>query len=160
MNPYLAEYEPEEVFTDSQYRKVQATLSTDDKNLSKEEVLYGFQTIFQFVVGDDNVKFSCSRLRNVLRQALTLIRGGGGEGSEQVYDAVYDNLGQGCVVFLGWSHGNAVLLWNGAQSLDVNLFMQGGETMKARDEFGDLIKKYLNLQIVLRDDQPRGVGTS
>ena len=42
----------------------------------------------------------------------------------------------------------------------VNLFMQGGEAMKARDEFGDLIKKYLNLQIVLRDDQPRGVGTS
>ena len=160
VNPYLAEYEPEEVFTDSQYRNVQATLSTDDKNLSKEEVLYGQQTIFQFVVGDDNVKFSCSRLRNVLRQALTLIRGGGGEGSEQVYDAVYDDLGQGCVVFLGWSHGNAVLLWNGAQSLDVNLFMQGGETMKARDEFGDLIKKYLNLQIVLRDDQPRGVGTS
>ena len=160
VNPYLAEYEPEEVFTDSQYRKVQATLSTDDKNLSKEEVLYGFQTIFQFVVGDDDAKFSCSRLRNVLRQALTLIRGGGGEGSEQVYDAVYDDLGQGCVVFLGWSSGNAVLLWNGAQSLDVNRFMQGEETMEARDKFGDMIKEYLNLQIVLRDDQPRGVGTS
>ena len=160
VNPYLAEYEPEEVFTDSQYHKVQATLSTDDKNLSKEEVLYGFQTIFQFVVGDDDVKFSCSRLRNVLRQALTLIRGGGGEGSEQVYDAVYDDLGQGCVVFLGWSSGNAVLLWNGAQSLDVNRFMQGEETMEARDKFGDMIKEYLNLQIVLRDDQPRGVGTS
>ncbi len=74
---------------------------------------------------------------------------------------VHDELGEGCIVISMWSSGNAVLLWNGDRSLDVNLFMRGGETMSIHDEFGAYMKKYIpSLQIVLRDDQPRGDGAS
>ena len=104
------------------------------------------------------MKLSCSRVRDAVRRTLRLVSGGGG--SEKVDIAVYDDLGQGCMVVSVWSYGNAVLLWNGAHSLDVNLFIQGGVTMKVHDEFGDFMKKYIpSLQILLRDDQPRGVGT-
>lgn len=163
-NPYLAEFEPEEVFTDSQYREIQTALSSsNDERASEEEFLHGGQTIFQFVVADERVKanmrLSCIRVQDAARRTLKLVRGGGG--SEKIETVVYEDLGEGCIVLSVWSSGTAVLVWNGARGLDVNLFMKGGETMKLHDEFGAYMKKYIpSLHIVLRDDQPRGVGTS
>ena len=163
MNPYLAEFEPEEVFTDSQYREIQAALSSNDAKVPKEEFLLGGQTIFQFVVADENVRanmrLSCSRVRDAVRRTLRLVRGE--TASKKVETVVYDDLGEGCLVITAWDSGNAVLLWDGARSLDINLFMQGSDTMTVHDEFGANMKKYIpSLQIVLRDDQPRGVGAS
>ena len=163
VNPYLAEFEAEEVFTDSQYREIQAALFTKNESVPREEFLFGGQTIFQLVVADENVgasmRLSCSRVRDAVRRTLRLIRGG--SASEEVDTVVHDELGEGCIVISAWSSGNAVLLWNGDRSLDVNLFMRGGETMSIHDEFGAYMKKYIpSLQIVLRDDQPRGVGAS
>lgn len=158
VNPYLAEFEPEEVFTDSQYRQIQAALYTDSESVPKEEFLLGGQTIFQFVVADENVKdsmrLSCSRVQDAVRRTLKLVRGG--SASEMVDIVVHDELGEGCIVISAWSSGNAVLLWDGDRSLDVNLFMRGDETMSMHDEFGAYMKQFIpSLQIVLRDDQPR-----
>lgn len=105
------------------------------------------------------MRLSCSRVRDAVRRILRLVRGE--TASEKVDTVVYDDLGEGCLVVSAWSSGNAVLLWDGARSLDVNLFMQGSDTMTIHDEFGANMKKYIpSLQIVLRDDQPRGVGAS
>ena len=41
VNPYLAEFEPEEVFTDSQYREIQAALFPNGESVPKEEFLFG-----------------------------------------------------------------------------------------------------------------------
>lgn len=163
VNPYLAEFEAEDVFTDSQYREIQAALFANNESVPKEDFLFGGQTIFQFVVADENVRasmrLSCSRVRDAVRRTLRLVRGS--SASEKVDTLVYDELGEGCIVISAWSSGNAVLLWNGDRSLDINLFMQGGETMSMHDDFGAYMKKYIpSLQIVLRDDQPRGVGAS
>ena len=163
VNAYLAEFGAEEVFTDSQYREIQAALLTKNESVPREEFLFGGQTIFQFVVADENMgasmRLSCSRVRDAVRRTLRLVRGG--SASEKVDTVVHDELGEGCIVISAWSSGNAVLLWNGDRSLDVNLFMRGGETMSIHDEFGAYMKKYIpSLQIVLRDDQPRGVGAS
>lgn len=120
INNYLAEFEANESFTDSDYKKLDDGADDDDTN--KEYYLMGGQTIFQFQIGNDDEEqddISCVRVKDALQGTLKLING---NGVDEADIHIYDGMGEGCVVVALWSKGDAITLWDGRSGIDLNLF--------------------------------------
>jgi spermidine synthase/S-adenosylmethionine/arginine decarboxylase-like enzyme len=67
-------------------------------------------------------------------------------------------LGDGSLHVAMWSEGIAMLLWDGKTHVDLNLFTYV-ESAKLANTFSDLLVQQIPyLQVVLRDEQPRGFG--
>jgi len=69
----------------------------------------------------------------------------------------YKNLGDGCVLVCMWSGGSLVVLWDGKDHVDVNLFTYV-EDIELGNVFESNFSKLVSLSTMLRDEQPRGVG--
>jgi spermidine synthase len=67
-------------------------------------------------------------------------------------------IGDGAIEVALWSGGHAVMKWNGATTLEVNLFL-AKEDLVVRNEFVGLLKeKVPNLITTMMDEFPRGTG--
>jgi len=167
VNNYLAEFQPRERFTDSDYKEINEddSADTDPDKSKKAYYLVGGQTVFQFQSSDDDeeededenqVPLSCVRIKDALQRSLTFVNGAGMEDADiQEYEDA--KMGEGCVVVALWSGGNAIMLWDGQTGVDLNVFTNS-ESIEVHDAFGDNLMKYIpSLKLRLRDDQPRGV---
>jgi hypothetical protein len=67
------------------------------------------------------------------------------------------NVGDGAVVVSIFKEGGVVLVWDGLHHVDINLFSSNDDKENA-DAFIETFMDLSNLQISLRDDQPRGTG--
>ena len=78
-------------------------------------------------------------------------------GSEKMNIEEYKNLGDGSVHVCMWSGGSLVVLWDGRDHIDVNLFTYV-EDIEIGNKFESNFSKKMLLSTMLRDEQPRGVG--
>jgi hypothetical protein len=73
--------------------------------------------------------------------------------------AVYNDIGEGVVIVSTHPNGNVVLVWDGRDRLNINLFNHNDLEEVANTfvaSFTDLSGD--NLIVALRDDYPRGTG--
>merc|ERR1712161_146328 len=69
----------------------------------------------------------------------------------------FDKVGDGCLLVACWSGGN-VILWDGRQHIDINLFTYA-EDFDTSKKFEGIFTSYIpKLTTKLRDEQPRGTG--
>ena len=127
---------------------------TDQRKQWKEQLPIGLQTVFQMerLVGEDEL--SCQRLKNALTKSVSLI---GSHDRATMVELEQGRVGDGCVVSQLWSDGNVVLLWDGRNHVDINLFTLGGESVseKFQEHF---LARVASLKTMLRDQFPRGIG--
>jgi len=70
----------------------------------------------------------------------------------------FDDVGNGCLLSAFWPEGNAILQWDGRDSIDVNLFTSAemsGVQQKLEESF---IESIPFLATIARDRQPRGLS--
>ena len=112
----------------------------------------GYQTVFQLEVKNgkhlshEEVK---SNFEGCLQKLAIRITGGPVE---------FSDAGEGSSFAAIWKGGSVVVLWDGRSHVDINLF-----TFNHGKEFANQLLKYFqrgnpSLQVVLRDEQPRGHG--
>jgi hypothetical protein len=69
-----------------------------------------------------------------------------------------DQLGAlGGIVTMSYPQGNVVLVWDGKEHVDINLFSYN-QNKELPDQFIHSFCSLVGLEVKLRDDQPRGVG--
>jgi hypothetical protein len=66
-------------------------------------------------------------------------------------------VGDGAVVTSIFAKGSVVLVWDGAEHVDMNLFCFD-QSRDLADKFLDLFLLETEWELMLRDDQPRGYG--
>jgi S-adenosylmethionine/arginine decarboxylase-like enzyme len=71
----------------------------------------------------------------------------------------YTNIGDGALLVTAFKEGNAVLVWDGRNHIDVNLFLFD-DRKELADTFASKLTHFTenNLKVALRDDFPRGFG--
>ena len=96
---------------------------------------------------------STASIKDALQQTLTTM-----EGMDDAVLKEFTNVGDGCVLVAMGSGGSAVVVWDGRVHVDVNLFTHV-ESKIVADSFSRTLRGQLSfLQLLLRDEQPRGFG--
>ena len=71
----------------------------------------------------------------------------------------FDNLGEGCLLVSMWKHGSVVLLWDGRDHVDLNIFLTEEENFDLANAIQQSFEKeFILLNPTLTDEQPRGTG--
>ena len=79
--------------------------------------------------------------------------------SELLATKQYTGVGDGGVVLATSSDSNVILVWDGREHIDINLFMHEESSEKSKNFIDSFVKETKNkLSVSLRDDQPRGIG--
>ena len=117
----------------------------------------GSQHIFQVVPKNPGEDFSVSAddLDSALEKALEKI------GCEVSSRHRFGDVGEGVVIAQKCNSANAVLVWDGREHIDLNLFTFEEDSDQAKffvDSFIFYARKTSALNVGLRDDMPRGVG--
>ena len=70
-----------------------------------------------------------------------------------------EDIGEGCVVAILWQAGSIIVLWDGRKHVDMNVFTYDDQKIDFAHRLVDEFRLSLTgLDLVLRDEQPRGVG--
>merc|ERR1711923_262544 len=70
----------------------------------------------------------------------------------------FTDFGDGSLHSLQWNGGNVIVLWDGKNHVDINLFTYD-EMRSFHDNFvNQFVKQIPVLSVVLTDTQPRGIG--
>jgi len=106
----------------------------------------GFQTVFQLqvkgLISPDQVEKACKSATNRINLVDNI--------------DTFDNIADGLLIVLAMPYGNVAITWDGRKHIDVNLFTFK-ENIDFADQFIDKFKSHFNnMDIVLRDEQPRG----
>ena len=109
----------------------------------------GYQNIIQLEMVKQ-VAISCDDVRKLLDRAVFVTR-------IDMEPEEFLNLGGGCVMIGAWSGGNVVVLYNGRDHLDINLFTFK-EDFRFAVVFADAFTENSAFSVALRDEMPRGYG--
>ncbi|KAL3917183.1 MAG: hypothetical protein SGILL_004834 [Bacillariaceae sp.] len=122
----------------------------------ESQVPLGSQHIFQLMKsekhGREDLNLDMSGITGYLQAAFKVIQ-------EPFQSKQFIGVGDGGVVVASSPSCNAIVLWDGREHVDINLFMFDESEKKAKafaDAFARASKQ--RLQVNLRDDQPRGIG--
>jgi len=89
---------------------------------------------------------------------LTAVQGMGSIGFTNAESRIQYDLKDGCVFVLLWSSGSGVLVWDGENHVDVNIFSVT-EDREALDKLQELLVSSIPyMKASSRDEQPRGIG--
>jgi spermidine synthase len=116
----------------------------------------GRETIFQFLLNtekDGATMPSLGDLTKYLEQTLSKLR------FTHTKSTVFTEVGDGVVIVSISKEGSAVLVWDGRDHVDVNLFNRV-DRQELADAFSNSFVHFANknLKVALRDDYPRGTG--
>eukprot|EP00543_Licmophora_paradoxa_P011678 CAMPEP_0202474902 /NCGR_PEP_ID=MMETSP1360-20130828/92621_1 /ASSEMBLY_ACC=CAM_ASM_000848 /TAXON_ID=515479 /ORGANISM="Licmophora paradoxa, Strain CCMP2313" /LENGTH=1346 /DNA_ID=CAMNT_0049102047 /DNA_START=198 /DNA_END=4238 /DNA_ORIENTATION=+ len=122
----------------------------------------GYQTIFQMGIDEEEEPESANVFKEAVVEVLSALSNIVKDGYSGMSDSSVElyEVGKGCTVSAMWSGGNCIVLWDGDNHVDLNLFTEveseelADEFMKELLEFEDLPTMHL----MLRDTQPRGYG--
>ena len=118
----------------------------------QEQRPIGRQTIFQFEKLEDVETPTAQELREVL---ATVLNSRGILG----FPELWSDVGDGVVIMSAFSQGNVVLVWDGSNHVDINLFSWDERRELADGFLRDFLDTIQNrMAPTLRDDQPRGFG--
>jgi hypothetical protein len=80
-------------------------------------------------------------------------------GIHQVTTKQFSGVGDGGAIVAVSSKTNAVVLWDGREHIDINLFMFEDSSSEAKKFIDTFVRSTMHqMEVSLRDDQPRGVG--
>ncbi|KAL7581101.1 hypothetical protein ACA910_005902 [Epithemia clementina (nom. ined.)] len=146
------EYEMQYNFKPTQFFNATDYDRTEPYKQWSSQMPVGYQNIFQLELKEDRKArtISCDIVRSLLDGALATNRID--SSSEEFLD-----LGEGCVFDVIWAGGSAVVLFNGRDHVDINLFTYAEDTAFAQ-RFADAFTKSSLLAVALRDEMPRGYG--
>ncbi len=118
----------------------------------------GHQVIVQMepVRVSGNSKISTSMIRQTLTTALS--RSFISENHEMTDIDEFSDLGEGIVLTTSWSEGSIVVLWDGRNHVDINIFAFEGYEEECKNFEKNIVRGMSSLKVVLRDEQPRGTG--
>jgi spermidine synthase/S-adenosylmethionine/arginine decarboxylase-like enzyme len=115
----------------------------------------GRESVFQFELGEreDAVFPSFDEIGTCLNKTLTKLK------FKISRFESFTDVGDGAVLVSVFSQGSAVLVWDGRQHFDVNLF-SANDRHELADSFASSFVHFSskNLKVALRDDFPRGLG--
>jgi len=96
----------------------------------------------------------------MIRQTLTaaLSRSFISENHEMTDIDEFSDLGEGIVLTTSWSEGSIVVLWDGRNHVDINIFAFEGYEKECKNFEKNIVSGMSSLKVVLRDEQPRGTG--
>jgi len=69
----------------------------------------------------------------------------------------HTSLGEGCLLAVSWPEGSIIVIWNGRNHVDLNLFTVDSFKAKATAFEQIFLSNLQHLETVLRDEQPRGL---
>jgi spermidine synthase len=130
--------------------------SKPGKDQFASQVPLGSQYIYQLQPKEDNeevVTLKMIKIAEYLELAFKII------GIDQLTTKQFSGVGDGGVLVAVSSQANAVVLWDGREHIDINLFMREESNSKAKNFITGFVSYTRNQMVVsLRDDQPRGIG--
>mmetsp|Transcript_11539 Transcript_11539/g.13218 ORF Transcript_11539/g.13218 Transcript_11539/m.13218 type:complete len:1224 (+) Transcript_11539:116-3787(+) len=108
-----------------------------------------------------NPEITMIKIKSALKEALTKMELVTSEMLKEMADAEFHEIevGDGGLVAALWSGGNCMILWNGRDHIDLNLFSYT-ESQEMEDEFVLHFRTFfrMTLSVALRDTFPRGYG--
>lgn len=138
INNYVADFVPSVTFKHSDYN---ATLPLQQfRSQNPIEV----QTVYQF---SSSKALDIDSIRAVFQAGLSKLN----ENDDSLSLIVYENVGDGCVLFCYWPMGSVVAVWDGRHTISVNL-MSSQELSKMETV---MMKDW---EMLARDEMPRGTG--
>jgi len=150
----------QENFNPSQFFQPKDYNSTSPLEQWNSQHPLGYQVIFQMENFNLDVKLSNDIIRKALDSSLSLMSTSPtilpyGE-STTVYE--YTDLGKGSLIVCLWSRGSVLVLWDGKVHVDINLFFYNEYVLIANSFVERFTTQLPSLSIILRDEQPRGIG--
>ena len=148
------EYEMQHNFKPSQFFNATDYDRTAPYEQWKTQQPTGYQNLFQLEINQkknkDRTGLTCEGIRSLLDDAMHAIN------VESEPDEFLE-LGDGCVFVDSWNGGNFVVLFNGRDHVDINLFTYV-EDSKLGQKFVKSFTKGSSLEKALHDEMPRGYG--
>ena len=136
VNTYVADFEPTKKFAHEDYDDRAPLKQWNSQNPLEIQTVYSFQV---------KEKVSTQIVKKSLENALLALN----EDEDEARLVVHENVGEGCVIVGYWFEGSIVLVWDGRQSVGVNLL-----TTQTLTKF----ENSLEWSITARDEMPRGTG--
>jgi hypothetical protein len=97
-------------------------------------------------------------VKGLLKQTILAMKMGSDIADDDLKVLDFKSVGEGCVVISFWSGGSVVLLWDGRNHVDLNLFTYLESNAFSKGFKTEFEKAYPLLNTVLVDEQPRGFG--
>jgi len=136
------EFDPPQFFSHKEY---------DNQDAQKQwhsQKQVGFQVVFQF----EGEVSGCLGLKKVLVDTMVELEV---ETKDELFTDVVE--GEGCIILSYWEKGFMLLLWDGRKHVDVNMYVYE-EDWDFVGQFEDGLEDESELELSLRDIQPRGPG--
>jgi len=116
----------------------------------------GRQTLFQLVKSDEvngDLNLNMEDLSKYLNEAMTGVR------LSPSTTRHYVGIGDGGLIVALSDDGDAILVWDGKEHIDISLFTEKEFQALPEKFVGHLLQQLeRRMKIALRDDQPRGIG--
>ena len=147
---YQHDYDPPE-FLHSQYDS-----APGDKQYAEQKPI-GREVILQLELNDELEAPEMPTWEGMTRVLEALLSGMKYEVTRS--ESYTGKIGDGALLVIAFKEGNAVLVWDGRNHIDVNLFFFD-DRKELADTFASKITHFTenNLKVALRDDFPRGLG--
>jgi len=158
LNYVVAEEQPSKVFSQNDYDS-----SSHRQQWDSQQAL-AMQTIFQF--SDFNVKpetvfepLSTEIIKEIFQETLLSIDFG-----SNLYfkKKVFEDVGSGCVIAAFWSDASAILVWDGWNHIDINLFIRILDPREGKALANSFVDSFIDkapfTATINRDEHPRGIG--
>jgi hypothetical protein len=136
-------------FPETAYNRIPATLQ------GQNQKALGRQTIFQFEYQERKSEVDDMPTLDQLVRYLNTTMGSVHYSSFR--QEKFTNVGDGVVLISHCEEALALLIWDGKDHVDVNLFSSDQNEDRA-NQFAEQFGKSSGLSLYLRDDQPRGTG--
>jgi len=130
----------------------------EEDNVGNDQIEYTFEV----PISEKDLALSHSTFVNALSKLLSshdLVCSSSEDGqcTNDIED--FSDLGEGSVIALKFSNLNVVVLWDGREHVDINVFTLDQD----EEEHKKFLEQFLNeipcLKLVLHDTQPRGIGS-
>ena len=145
--PFMHDYNPHE-YVQSDY-----PVAPGDKQWSEQQSL-GRKIVVQYELNKDKGHNRMPDLVGLVRLIDSTVTGYG------LYEfEVYTDIGDGVLIVTDFKLGTLIVLWDGREHVDLNIFLYDDSEYDAKDfmsGFTRLAGK--KLKMTLRDDFPRGIG--
>jgi len=118
----------------------------------------GLQTVLQLEANKHaGTALSSDRIKAALESSLMTASNFDGSKSNLVVHEVSD-VGEGSIFTILWDGGSLIALWDGRKHVDINVFTFKESWKLSNIILDKFLQRVQGLGIVLRDEQPRGVG--
>jgi hypothetical protein len=153
---YHEDFEPSVSFSPEDYDSTGPLENWESQNALGHQIIFQMFGKKERLPGD--IEITAAGLRKALENALVETSPALPSFDKEALNMEeYTGLGDGSVVVALWSGGSVVMLWDGKEHVDVNMFTYEEDRTKAND-FESKFRTALGLTTMLRDEQPRGVG--